>query len=254
MGMEQHFQWENVGENVERWGASKPYCLFDVFLFSQWRFQGSGEGKAKTRAASFANLASQAASGRWKAFKSVVTWRITNTAERANHRPPVLWRSLKNYSASARREQTALCLNFHPALAIHPAHCKRERERGTMKEALFRLQVIEPSTSFLCPKTPHSIYHLVGDAPPPWRPVKKARSQRTVASIDIGLLWHWALEGEFAWWNTGVDCAGGNGSKNPRKPQRSHSIYHSPSSALLSSLSFPHPFCAPEKRNKAQAG
>lgn len=121
------------------------------FFFLQWRFEGTGKGEAKTRAASFVNLASQAASGRWKAFKSVVTWRITNTAERANHRPPVLWRSLKNYSASACREQTALCLNFHPAPAIHPAHCESKREGGTMKEALFSLRVIEHSTP---PKLP----------------------------------------------------------------------------------------------------
>lgn len=53
-----------------------------------------------------------------------------------------------------------------------------------MKEALFRLRVIEPSTTFLSPKTPYSIYHLVGDAPL----LDGLFSQRTVASIDIGLL------------------------------------------------------------------
>lgn len=206
------FGWEHGAEVLP-----KPYCLADVFLFSQWRFQGNG--KAKTRAASFANLQSQAASGRWKAFKSVVTWRITNTTERANHRPPVLWRSLKNYSASTRREQTALCLNFHPAPAIHPAHCERERERNDERSSF---QAANDRTLLLLslhPQTLRSIYHLVGDAPS-LTPHKKKKNLFTKNS---GINWHWASltlgswgQVEFACWNTGEDCAGGNGSKNPR--------------------------------------
>lgn len=62
-----------------------------------------------------------------------------------------------------------------------------------MKEALFRLRVIEQSTSFLSTlKLLRSIYHLVGDAPLPdallKKPVHKEQwHQLTLGFFDIGL-------------------------------------------------------------------